>query len=103
MRRDGKRPSVENASAAEWFVALDSSAPDEVGAARFAAWLDRAAEHEVELERCDAAVEIARGLADDPDLRWAYDEAAALAKRDPAASRRRRRLWHFGWAAALTA
>jgi TolB-like protein len=105
MSRNMKRPRGETASAAEWFVALDSSAPDEVGAARFAAWLDRAAEHEVELERCDAAVEIARGLADDPELRWAYDEAAALAKRDPAASRgalSRRRAW-FGWAALAAA
>jgi TolB-like protein len=106
MSPDTKRPRSETASAAEWFVALDSSAPDEVGAARFSAWLDRAAEHEHELERCAAAVEIARGLADDPELRWAFDEAAALAKRDPVASRRavaRRRFWRFGWAAALTA
>jgi TolB-like protein len=104
MSRDPKRPRSETASAAEWFVALDSSPSDEVGAARFAAWLDRAAEHEVELERCDAAVEIARGLADDPELRWAYDEAAAIANRDPAASRRavaRRTLRRFGWAGGL--
>jgi len=106
MSRDTRRSRGETASAAEWFVALDSRAPDEVGAARFAAWLDRAAEHEVELERCDAAAEIARGLADDPELRWAYDEAAALAKRDPAASQRapaRRTVWRFGWAAAAGA
>jgi TolB-like protein len=106
MSRDPKRPRSETASAAEWFVALDSSPSDEVCAARLAAWLDRAAEHEVELERCDAAVEIARGLAGDPELRWAYDEAAALASGDPAASRRavaRRTLRRFGWAAGLAA
>ena len=106
MSRETKRPRGETASAAEWFVALDSSAPDEVGAARFAAWLDRAAENEVELERCETAVAIARGLADDPELRWAFDEAAAIAKRDPAATRRalaRRALRRFGWAAAVAA
>jgi len=83
MRRNG-----EPATAAEWFVAIESSAPDEVTAARFAAWLDRAADHEPALERCAAAVEIARGLADDPELRWAYDDAAAVAARRP------RFAWH---------
>jgi len=74
IRRNG-----EPATAAEWYVAIDARAPDDVTAARFAAWLDRAAEHEPALERCSAAVEIARGLKDDPELRWAYDEIAALA------------------------
>jgi len=83
MRRNG-----EPATAAEWFVAIESSAPDDVTAARFAAWLDRAADHEPALERCAAAVEIARGLADDPELRWAYDDAAAVAARRP------RFAWH---------
>jgi TolB-like protein len=98
IRRNG-----EPATAAEWFVAIDSSAPDDVAAARFTAWLDRAAEHEPELERCAAAVEIARGLAVDPELRWAYDEAAALAARRP------RHSWHairrfamLGWVAAAS-
>ena len=101
LRRNG-----EPATAAEWFVAIESSAPDDVTAASFAAWLDRAAEHEQELERCDAAAEIARSLADDPELRWAFDEAAALAKRDRAAVQSAlplRTLRRFGWVAALAA
>jgi TolB-like protein len=106
MSRETLKPEREPVTAAEWFVALDSHPLDEITAARLASWLDRAAENERELERCDAAAEIARGLADDPELRWAYDEAAALAARDAAVGRRtlgRRALWRFGWAAALTA
>jgi TolB-like protein len=105
MSRETRKPEREPVTAAEWFVALDSRPSDEVTAARLSAWLDRAAEHEQELERCDAAAEIVRSLADDPELRWAYDEAAALAKRDPAGGSRslaRRALRRFGWAAALT-
>jgi TolB-like protein len=105
MSRATRTPEREPVTAAEWFVALDARPSDEVTAARFSAWLDRAAEHEQELERCDAAAQIARNLADDPDLRWAYDEAAALAKCDPVASSRapgRRSLRRLGWAAALT-
>lgn len=106
MSRDMRKPEREPVTAAEWFVALDSRPSDQVTAARLSAWLDRAAEHEQELERCDAAAEIVRGLADDPQLRWAFDEASGLAKRDPAALRAalpRRTLRRFGWAAALTA
>jgi TolB-like protein len=106
MSRDTRHPEREPVTAAEWFVALDSRPSDEITAARFTSWLDRAAEHEQELERCDAAVEIARSLADDPELRWAYEETAALATRDGTASRRalgRRALPRFGWAGALTA
>jgi ferric-dicitrate binding protein FerR (iron transport regulator) len=65
-------------SAAEWFVKLDGAPTDEVTEARFAAWLDHAAEHDAELRRCEAAAGLVRALADDPELRWAYDEAAAL-------------------------
>jgi len=101
-----RNPEREPVTAAEWFVALDSRPSDEVTAARLSAWLDRAAEHEQELERCDAATEIARGLADDPELHWAFDEAEALAKRDRAALQRalpRRTLRQYGWGAALIA
>ena len=99
------KPEREPMTAAEWFVALDSRPCDEVTAARLAAWLDRAAEHEQALERCDAAAALVRSLADDPELRWAFDEAAALAKRDRAAPQSalaRRAPRRFGWAAALT-
>jgi TolB-like protein len=90
------------ATAAEWFVALDARAPDDIDSARFAAWLDGSAAHEIELERCSAAVEIVRRLADEADLRWAYDEAAALAEGKRAerfARAARTRLPRFGWSA----
>lgn len=106
MNDEARKPEREPVTAAEWFVALDSRPSDEVTAARLSVWLDRDAEHEQELERCDAAAGIARGLADDPELRWAFDEAAALAKRDAAAGPRALTvgtLRRFGWAAALTA
>ena len=88
MKRRNSPPDA-SATAAEWYVALDAGASDEITDARFAAWLDRAAESEPELERCEAAVEIARRLADDPELRWAYDEAAALARGGAGRARRR--------------
>jgi len=106
MSGETRKPEREPVTAAEWFVALDSRRSDEVTAVRLAAWLDRAAEHEQELERCDAAAGIARSLAGDPELNWAFDEAAALAKREPPALQSalpRRTLRRFGWLAALTA
>ena len=104
MSRETRTPGREPVTAAEWFVALDSRPTDEIAAARLGAWLDRAVEHEHELERCDATAELARSLADDPELRWAYDEADALAKRDGFISGRRsttRTFPRFGWAASL--
>jgi len=103
MSGETRQPEREPVTAAEWFVALDSRPSDEITAARLASWLDRAAEHERELERCDAAAEIARGLADDPELRWAYDEVAALADTANRRALARRTVVRFGWAAALTA
>jgi TolB-like protein len=91
-----RSPPDASASAAEWYVALDANASDELGDARFAAWLDRGAESEPELERCEAAVEIARRLADDPELRFAYDEAASLA-RGERRSRTAAMLGRLGW------
>lgn len=40
------------------------------------------------LERCAAATEIAKRLRDDPELQWAYADAAALARRPLRAARR---------------
>lgn len=81
-------------TAAEWHVALDARRP-QVGDdaahtidASFAEWLTRSSAHEPALERCEAAVTLARALADDPDLAFAYAEARALACRPrPAAVR----------------
>jgi len=95
IRRNG-----EPATAAEWYVAIDARAPDDVTAARLIAWLDRGAEHEPALERCSAAVEIARGLADDPELGWAYDEATALAQ---GGARVQRAPYRLKWIAAAAA
>ena len=86
-------------SPAEWFVALDANR----GADRTeaGAWLDAADDNADALARCATAAAIARGLADDPELRWAYDEAAAIARGEPRAhaTRVRRRLL-LGWSAA---
>jgi TolB-like protein len=82
-RRARSLPADASATAAEWYVALDAGAPDEITEARFASWLDRAADHEPDLERCEAAIEIARRLGDDADLRFAFREAAALARLAP--------------------
>ena len=85
MTDSNEKSPREPETAAEWFVAIDASSPDEVAAARFSAWLDGSADHEIELERCAAAAEIAARLRADPELRWAYDEAAAVASRKPSA------------------
>ena len=89
MSRDDAPRTGEPRSGAEWFVALDTRAVGAEADGALGAWLDGTAEREAELERCTAAVEIARRLADDPDLRWAYAEAGALAKHS-AADRSRR-------------
>ena len=95
MSRDDAPRTGEPRSGAEWFVALDTRAVGAEADGALGAWLDGTAEHEAELERCTAAVEIARRLADDPDVRWAYVEAGALAKRSAAdRSRRASRVAH---------
>jgi TolB-like protein len=92
MTREPQLPMSEPRTAAEWFVALDAAAPgdaaDRDGAAAAPA-PDAPSAHDAALARCAAAVTIARGLADDPELRWAYDEAAAIARGDAAAHRAR--------------
>jgi TolB-like protein len=102
MTERNAKPERDPETAAEWFVAIDATPPDELAAARLSAWLDGSAEHEIALERCSAAAELARRLSDDPDLRSAYDEAAAIAAgtRPVRASRTTTRLWRFGWSAA---
>ena len=83
-----KRQSLsEPRSAAERFVA----------SAAGAASIDESADDDAALLRCAAAVTIARGLADDPELRWAYEEAASIASRSPVRGSPRRRL---AWAGA---
>ncbi|HZF27933.1 MAG TPA: hypothetical protein VE907_02350 [Gammaproteobacteria bacterium] len=89
MSREPQTSPTDPRSAAEWFVALDTASAgddsrDPTGGddARAAAWMDESADNDAALARCAAAVAIARGLADDPQLRWAYDEAAAIASGD---------------------
>lgn len=97
MSRELENPAPGRRSAAERFVALDSSAAGDA-----VPWTDDSDDSEAALARCAAAVAIARGLADDPELRWAYDEAAALASGDPLArdAARRHRRWRRVWASA---
>lgn len=76
-------------SAAEGFVRIDSTDDDA-------------------LARCEAAVLIGKRLADDPDLKWAYDEAARIAASPPRrakAARVRQALAHPGlaWGTAAAA
>jgi TolB-like protein len=102
MSRRSVKPDREPETAAEWFVAIDASSPDDVAAARFSAWLDGSADREIALERCSAAADLARHLADDPDLRPAYDEVAAIAAgmRPTRASRLTPAFTSFAWGAA---
>ncbi|HEX5050022.1 MAG TPA: hypothetical protein VFX89_23110 [Gammaproteobacteria bacterium] len=97
MSRELENPAPERRSAAERFVALDAAA-----AGGTAPWTDDSDDSDAALARCSAAVAIARGLADDPELRWAYDEAAALASGAPSArdAARRHRRWRLAWASA---
>lgn len=96
----------ERRSAAESFVALDAAT--EGDDTRAAAWSNESPDNDAALARCAAAVAIARGLADDPELRWVYDEAKAIASDHAAArahrDRRRRVAWAgAGFAAAVVA
>jgi hypothetical protein len=101
-------------TAAEWYVALDArkrraEETEQPIDASFAAWLTRASKHEPALERCEAAVVLARALADDPDLLFAYEETRALAcrpaKRAAPPARREAHAWQRAWVglAALAA
>ncbi len=73
-------------SAAEWLIALDAEPRESEGATaaqrdtRFAEWLAADARREAELARCESALALTRELVDDPDLEWAFAEAAALAR-----------------------
>ena len=93
-------------TAAQWFVDLDAGTADPGKEAAFAAWLAEDSSHERELERCEAAVDLAQELEHDADLRWAFDEAARL----PAPPRERAprsAVWHqrpaLAWSVAALA
>jgi len=62
------------ATAAEWFVAIDSGPVDPETDREFAAWLDRDVDHERALECCEAAMRAAAELERDPELTWAFAE-----------------------------
>jgi TolB-like protein len=74
--RDSETPST----AAEWFVKLDSTAPDAASEEQLAQWLASSPDNESELARCTTSVALARRLGDDPALHAAFAEAAALAR-----------------------
>ncbi len=71
-------------TAARWFVELDAGPLDPAQEHELTAWLERDPEHEGELARCGAAVELARELQGDDELRWAFAGAARLAETPPA-------------------
>lgn len=71
------------ATAAEWFVTLESDTNDQDTEREFEAWLERDAENERALERCEAAVQAVAELEQDPDLKWAFAEIDSIG--DPVA------------------
>ncbi|HJR69545.1 MAG TPA: DUF4880 domain-containing protein, partial [Gammaproteobacteria bacterium] len=71
-------------TAARWFVELDAGPLDPARERDLTEWLERDPEHEAELARCEAAAELARELQGDDELRWAFADAARLAKTPPA-------------------
>jgi TolB-like protein len=82
--KDNVRGDDEAADmAARWFVELDAGPLDPAREPELAAWLERDAEHEAELARCEAAVALARELQGDDELRWAFAETAHLAETPP--------------------
>jgi len=66
-------------TAAAWLVEFDSKAVDAAADEKFVAWMEHP-EHEAELQRCEAALQLTAKLKSDPELRRAFDEVAALAK-----------------------
>jgi TolB-like protein len=73
-----------HATAARWFVELDAGPLDAAKERELKAWLERDPEHEAELARCEAAMELARELQGDDELRWAFADATRLAETPPA-------------------
>jgi TolB-like protein len=70
-------------TASEWFVYLDGDASDPPTDEEFESWLAQSSAHEEALARCDAAMFLSKALEEDPELGWAYDEAARLAAGPP--------------------
>jgi TolB-like protein len=79
-------------TAAQWFVELHAARADPAKEEALLAWLEESPTHERELERCEAAVHLAKELAHDPDVQWAFDEARRLAAAAPL--RERRVVWY---------
>jgi TolB-like protein len=75
--------SGKPSTAARWFVELDRGMFDSAKDRELTTWLERDAEHEAELARCEAAVQLTRELQGDDELRWAFAEAARLAEQRP--------------------
>lgn len=77
MDRHGR--GQDDRTAASWFVEVLDQPADPAAEERFVAWLDSDAGHQDELARCEASVHLARELASEGELRWAFAEAAELA------------------------
>jgi TolB-like protein len=80
----GDSVTVEQATAieraaADWLVRLDASPVDAEVEARFRTWLDASPEHETALARAEAAIFLTERLRGDPELGWAFDDAAEIA------------------------
>jgi len=87
--QDDSLKDFGNLSASEWVVALDSDTVDEATHDAFIKWLHSNPQNHADYARCEAALAVTQELRHDPDLEWAFDEAAALAAGKNAPVRRR--------------
>jgi TolB-like protein len=76
-RFDARR--VERA-AAEWLVKHEAGPLAAADETAFRAWLAERPEHEAVFARCEASMFLAGKLREDPELAWAFDDAARVAQ-----------------------
>jgi len=86
--RDSNHSQRMGDQAAEWLVRLDAEPVTEETDSAFKAWLDSDPAHEASLEQCEAVLVLAEKLKNDPDVRWAFEEARELATRGPKSATR---------------
>lgn len=89
MNAEDDRENRLPETSAQWYVEADAGRGDAVSGAEFAAWLAMDPEHEAELERCEAAVFLAKKLGEQARVELAFDDAARLAAARPPREPRR--------------
>jgi ferric-dicitrate binding protein FerR (iron transport regulator) len=80
MVRGDRSPTLENKSASDWFVILDSDDADADTVDSFLTWLNANPQHAEAFAQCETIAQLIPRLRHDNRLAWAFEEASRIAR-----------------------